>query len=330
MILLKSVYPNDYKLLKRKGVFPYDWFNSQDKMQYSRLPDKSEFKSKLSDEELSDDDYNYAKYIWNHFKMNTFKDYHNLYLQTDVLLLADVFEKFRKTSLEYFKIDPTHFSSLPSFGWQCMLKQTGVKLDYVYDMNMHNLFEEGIRGGISSIMKRFAVANNSYLKNYNPDQPDSFIVYIDKNSLYPEAMKDYLPYSDFKWVEDVDNIDIINVPSDAERGYILEVDLEYPPNLHNYHNQYPLAPEHYKPADTELSKYNDGHTNQKIKKLIPTLKNKNKYVLHYRNLQYYIMMGMKLTKIHRAISFNQSAWMLPYIEFCGDQRKIATSENEKS
>merc|ERR1712055_329890 len=192
------------------------------------------------------------------------------------------------------------------------------------------MYEEGIRGGISSIMKRFAVANNSYLKNYNPDQPDSFIVYIDKNSLYPQAMRDYLPYSDFKWVDDVDNINIINVPSDAERGYILEVDLEYPSYLHNFHNQYPLAPEHYKPAATELSKYNDGHTNQKIKKLIPTLKDRSKYVLYYRNLQYYIMMGMKLTKIHRAISFNQSAWMLPYIEFCGVQRKNATSENEKT
>ena len=140
----------------------------------------------------------------------TIEDYHNLYLKSDVLLLADVFEKFRYTSFKYFNIDPTHCCTLPSFGQQCMLKKTKVVLDDIYEIDMHIIYENGIRGGISSIMKRYAVANNKYLNTYNHDNEESFIVYIDKNSLYPQAMKDFLPYADFQQKENVNEIDIMN------------------------------------------------------------------------------------------------------------------------
>ena len=201
----------------------------------SHLPEPSHFKNKLSGQYISDDDYAYARSIWHRFGMSSFKHYHDIYLTTDVVLLADVFEKFCLTSLQHFSLDPSHSITLPAFGWQCMLKQTGVELDYVYDVDMHIMFEKGIRGGISSIMKRSASANNHYLHNFDETREQSYISYIDMNSLYPHAMKDALPYSDFRW--ESEQVDFMNIADDAERGYILEVDLAYPADLHHSHNQ---------------------------------------------------------------------------------------------
>ena len=123
------------------------------------------------------------------------------------------------------------------------------------------------------------------------------------NSLYPHAMKDALPYGDFRWESEV--VDFMNVPDDAERGYILEVDLIYPAELHTAHNKYPLAPDHFTSHATERSLYNDGQCCANVKKLVPNLHDKEHYVLHYRNLKYYVNMRLIVKTVHRIVSFKQ-------------------------
>merc|ERR1712148_123101 len=136
-----------------------------------------------------------------------------------------------------------------------MLKSTDIELDLLTDINMYLFFENGCRGGISSINHRYAKANNPYMYDYNSDEKSSYIIYIDKNSLYPEVMSDYLPYAHFKW-EDPDHFDhesILNLSDECRKGYIFEVDLEYPAHLHKSHNNYPLASEHLTVMKNQLS-----------------------------------------------------------------------------
>ena len=197
-VFMKKYFGNHYELLSRKGIFPYEWFTDEQKMSYPQLPAKEDFKSKLTNTTISDDDYLHAQNVWHTFNCTKFENYHDIYLICDVLLLSDVMEKFRATSMQFFNLDPLHHCSLPSFGWQCMLKQTKVKLDYVYDVNMHLMLEDGIRGGVSSVMKRYAKANNPYVFGHDATKENSYIVYIDKNSLYPEAMLHALPEGDLK------------------------------------------------------------------------------------------------------------------------------------
>ena len=148
---MENHFHDDFKLLCRKGIFPYEWFDSPEKFACSSLPSRENFYSSLNDRGVTNEEYEYALHIWNHFKCETFSDYHDLYLTTDILLLSDIFETFRSTSLHNFNLDPAHYISLPSYGWDCMLKTTGVKLSLLTDINKYLFFENGCRGGISSI-----------------------------------------------------------------------------------------------------------------------------------------------------------------------------------
>ena len=132
--------------------------------------------------------------------MNTIGDYLDLYLKTDVLLLADVFEKFIKTSLNYYGLYPCHYFSSPGLSWDAMLKMTGIKLDLISDIDMHLFIEKGVRGGISYISKRYSKVNNKYMRSYDSNEENKFIIYLDANNLYGRAMSRYLPYSQFKWL----------------------------------------------------------------------------------------------------------------------------------
>ena len=130
----------------------------------------------------SDKDYLTCKKIWNEFKMKNMGDYHNHYLKKDVLLLADVFEKFIDTCLKFYGLDPCHYFSSPGLSWDAMLKMTGVKLEKIFDIDMYLLIEKGLRGGISYIAKRYSKANNKYIKNNDPKKPSIYISYVDMNN----------------------------------------------------------------------------------------------------------------------------------------------------
>ena len=200
-----------------------------------------------------------------------------------------------------------------------MLKTTGVRLENIVDI------EKGLRGGISYIAKRYAKANNKYIKNYNPKK---FVTFLDMNNLYGLAMKVYLPQGGFKYLKNVDGFDVSSISKKSPIGYILEADLEYSDDLHALHNVYQLVPEKLaisydmqsdyckKSADKYKIKFGD------VKKSIPNLGNKTNYVLHYRNLQLCLSLGVRLTKIHRVLKFKQSDWTKKYIDFNTEKKLL--------
>ena len=325
-----------FDLMIRKGVYPYDYMDSFDKFN-SPLPKKEEFYSILNNEHISDENYKHAQNVWNTFNLKNMGEYHDLYLQSDILLLTDVFENFRKTCIEYYKLDPCHYFTSPGLSWDAMLKMTDIKLELMTDVDMFQFIEKGLRGGISYIANRYGKANNKYMKDYKKDKPSKYIMYLDANNLYGWAMSQYLPTGGFKWLKQnkIDNLDLKKYDKENKKGIILEVDLEYPEKLHDLHNDYPLAPEKVKVTDNMLSNYCKKIADKYnistglVYKLIPTLSKKEKYVLHYRNLQLYIDLGLKLTKIHRVLEFDQSPWLKQYIDYNTEKRKNAKNDFEK-
>ena len=319
----KYIFRSNTSLLTRKGVFPYDYVSSLNKLSETCLPPKEEFYSKLNDEHISDEDYQHAINVWNTFGCKTIKDYHDLYLKSDVLLLADVFENFRKTCLHHYKLDPAHYYTSPGLAWEACLKTTGQHLQLLSDYDMLMMFERGIRGGITHISKRYAEANNKYMKNYNPGKESTFIQYLDANNLYGWAMSQNLPTHGFKWMKNLTKEKVLDILENAnhsmnnlgKKGYIFEVDLEYPEHLWDLHNDYPLAPEKIKVNGVE--------------KLICHFKPRKNYVIHYRTLRQCLELGMRITTVHRGISFYQSPWMEPYIRKNTELRMSATNSFEK-
>ena len=323
-------------LMSQKGVYPYDFMDSFDKFN-EKLPSKEDFYSILNDEHITDDQYKHAQNVWDTFDLKNMGEYHDLYLKSDILLLADIFENFRKTCLEYYKLDTCHYYTSPGLSWDAMLKMTDIKLELMTDVDMFQFIEKGMRGGISYIANRYGKANNKYMKTYDEKAPSKYVTYLDANNLYGWAMSQYLPTSGFKWITEkqIGNLDLAKYKEDSKKGLILEVDLAYPKELHDLHNDYPLAPEKVKVTENMLSEYCKNIAKKYkistglVHKLIPTLSNKEKYVLHYRNLQLYTDLGLKITKVHRVLEFNQSPWLKEYIDFNTEKRTNAKNTFEK-
>ena len=325
------------ELMTRKGVYPYDFMDSFEKFNQKELPTKVDFYSILTDQNISDEDYQHAKKVWNAFKCKNLGQYHDLYLGSDVLLLADVFENFRKTCLQYYKLDPCHYFTSPGLSWDAMLKMTNIKLELMTDIDMFQFVEKAMRGGVSYIANRYGKANNKYMKEYYEKTPSKDLMYLDANNLCGWAMSQYLPTGNFKWMskKKIDQLDLAKYKDDSKRGLILEVDLEYPQELHNLHNDYPIAPEKVKVTEDMLSNYckkiatKYNISTGLVQKLIPTLRDKEKYVLHYRNLRLYTDLGLKIKKVHRVLQFDQSSWLKQYIDFNTEKRKNAKNAFEK-
>ena len=326
-------------LLTEKGVYPYDYMNAFDKFNDEHLPSKEQFYSRLTEEDITNDDYNKVKQIWKHFGIKNMGEYHDLYLKTDVLLLTDVFENFRDMCLSYYGLDPVYYYTLPNFAFDAMLKLTGIEIDLVYNQEMYEMIEAGLRGGMTQTTCKKVEANNKYMgSDYDKNTASSYINYLDANNLYGLSMIQKLPYRSLKWEDKITEDDIINY-NNGRTGYILEVDLEYPKELHDLHNDYPLAPEvmnvkanMLSEKQVEIYKLINGSKepkDEKTKKLILNLNDKSKYVVHIRTLQFYLKHGLKLKKIHRAIKFEQKEILKPYIEFNTEKRKNARNDFEK-
>jgi hypothetical protein len=268
--------------------------------------------------------------------MKRMKDYHDLYLETDVLLLADIFESFRKTCLGNYGLDPAHYLSAPGLSWDAFLKRSGSEIELVSDMDMFQFFEKGMRGGTSYIAHRYSKANNKHMSTHDEEMENNYLMYLDANNLYGWAMSQPLPNGGFEWVEDTSKINIDDYLGDEGRGMVLEVDMEYPEELHNSHNGYPLAPESREIKKEMLSEYAREIAEKYnvsvggIRKLVTSLGSREKYVVHVRNLKLYTDLGMKLTKIHRAVTFNQSKWLSDYIAYNTKMRSVSKNTFEKN
>src|SRR5260221_1459321 len=218
--------------------------------------------------------------------------------------------------------------------WDAALKFTNIKLELLTDYDKYLFLEKAIRGGISTASIHYARANNKYLENFNTAKPSSYICYWDCNSLYSTAMCESLPVRDFRWLKpsEINSLLFTDISDNSSTCYILEVDLVYPPELHESHTEYPLCPSHMdinfdilSPFQQELLNKQGKYT-YKNKKLVGTLLDKTKYVIHYRMLKLCLELGLQLTKIHKVLAFTQEKWLEPYINFNINQRKSATND----
>ena len=318
--LLKYFTPKQAEILKQKGFYPYEYMDTKEKFKNTKLLPREAFYSKLTERGISEKDYKHAWNVWHTFKMKTFKDYHELYNVTDVLLLADVFENFRDLCLKIYGLDPVYYFTAPGLAWDACLKVTNIDLELLNDPDMLLMFEKGIRGGISMISNRYGEANNKYIgQGFNRNKLIKYLMYLDANNLYGCAMSLKLPTHGFKWLTSGEMEKLFNnkvVQVWEKTPCILEVDLEYPENLHDLHNDYPFCPERVECKNG-------------VEKLIPNLRDKTKYVIHYKNLIQCLRAGMKLKKIHRGIKFIESEWMKLYIEMNTNLRTKAKNNFEK-
>ena len=311
--------PEEVKLLKQKGFYPYEYMDDIEKLKDTKPPPQKAFYSKLTGKGINNYNYQHVLKVWKTLKVKTLKDYHGHYNKTDVLLLADVFENFRDICLKNYGLDPVYYYTAPGLAWDAMLKMTKINLELLSNIDMLLMIEKGIRGGISIISNRYGKANNKYMKDFNKSELSKYLMYVDANNLYGWAMSQKLPVHSFKWlsnkkIENLFNNQIVQVWE--KTPCILEVDLEYPEELHDLHNDYPLCPERVE-------------CDKGVKKLIPNLRHKNNYVVHYKTLMQCLSLGMKLKKIHRGIKFIECDFLKPYIDKNTKLRTQAKNNFEK-
>ena len=273
------------------------------------LPSKEAFYSNLNMEYITDTDYRHANKVFKELKLKNLGDYHDLYVQSDTLLLADVFESFKSMCIKVYELDSAHFLTAPGLAWQGCLKKTEVELELLTETYMLLMVKEGIRGGVCHAIHRYAKANNKYMRNYDEKEGSSYIQYLDANNMaYGWAMSQKLPVRGFKWEKNMLKFTkefLKNFDEDSDKRYILEVDFKYPKKLHDLHSDLPFSSERI----------------DKCRKLACNLYNKKKYVVHIRSLKQALNHGLILKKVHRVVQFNQEAWLKPYIDMNTELRK---------
>ncbi|KAE9538460.1 hypothetical protein AGLY_005559, partial [Aphis glycines] len=286
----KVFNPSEMALAARKGVYPYEYMDSWDKLDATSLPDKFQFYSALTETHVSDVDYNHALRVWNHFSCTTLGAYSDLYLKIDVLINADVFENFRDICMATYHLDPAHYYTSPGFSFDCMLKFTKVQLSLLTDFEKVLFIESGTRGGLVQASKRHARANNTKMPGYNAYEPSTSLIYLDANNLYGYSMCKYMPISDFEWYPGNPEVALAQLEWMSETddvGRIYEVDISYPATPARCSQRYAvLAPRQ--------------HTTR-----------------------------VHCAKTHRVLEFRQSPWLAPYINLNTELRKQAANKFEE-
>ena len=307
-----------------------------------KFPKRKMFYNYLLQKPCSKSEYEYAKKVWSTFEIENLKQYTKLYNHCDVLLLAEAFYLYRKVILKSFNLDPSHFYGIPSLSYNIMLKFSKIKLEHLSNPKMNDWFRSSIRGGVAFIKKRYENGDSTFTgQGYQ-----KFIKYIDATNLYGSMMTFKLPYQNFKFLSHLDlklleqklvNKEFIDV--DGPTSYFVECDLLYPPDLHEIHNQWPLAPDKYEVTHNDLSLFSimqlsfcDStkfrRRNFSETKLIPHFHPRKNYICHIKNLIFYIKKGMILEKLHAAVSFSQKAWLKDYISHVAHLRSIAKENNQ--
>ena len=327
--ILKKEFPGKWQYLNKKLAYPYEYFNSID--DYKKPVDnlkKEDFFSKFKNDYPDDDEIERTKEIIKLFNIKNGEQLTKLYCKSDVILLANFFEKFVKVSSEEYKINPLYCVSLPGYTYQCALKYTNIKLQTLQDKDLILLIENNIRGGISSVM------GDRYVKS----DGNKKILYADATNLYGHSMSQFLAYDEIEMWHGHPNkywrwLDIIlNTPDDNEIGYFLEFDLKCPDDIKQKSKYFPFCPENKKidpDKNNEYMKSIKPENYIKSKKLICDWTDEKKYLIHYRVLKFYVRHGMIVEKIHEIISFKQSKWLECFISFNTQKRNKAKNDFEK-
>jgi DNA polymerase type B, organellar and viral len=358
--LYAGMPPDIVAMMTRKGEFPYEWFDHPSRFEATALPPPAQFYSTLYDASINDADYAFAQSVWDAAGCRTMADYHDLYMKQDVLLLADVFERFRALCRSENGLDPTWYVSLPGYAMDSCFKlkgiihsnETGLEQPFCVELfsrgqtDMYEFIEQAIRGGVSMTPGRYARANHRYLPDHDPTKPDSHILYYDANNLYGDAMSQSLPTGEYHWVQRDNHRESIvaqicdkdNVVWDDSHpvGYIVEVDGHFPDHLHDRLSDFPPAPIKATVSETMISPYSrelnerfgTPHDEQS-QKLLCTLGPRRKYKVHARLLHLYCKLGFVVTRVHRILAFAQEPWMKAYIDHNTRRRARATSQFEK-
>ena len=317
--ILKTGFPDKWKYLTKKLAYPYEYFNSiEDYQKPVNNLKKEHFFSKLRNKCPDNEEIERTKDIFQKFNIKNGEGLTEIYLKSDVLLLACVFEKFIKISVNEYDIDPLYCVSLPGYTWQCGLKYTGINLQTLQNEDMILLLENNIRGGISSVMGDRYIKSNENKK----------ILYKDANNLYGHSMSESLPYDEIKIDNNVELEDILNTPDDGGIGYFFEVDLMYPENIKEKTKHFPFVPENKKNFSDYMKEIKPDIYTQ-TKKLVCDWSDKKNYLVHYRMLKFYLRHGMIVDIIHNIISFRQSRWLEKYINFNTQKRNQAVNDFEK-
>ena len=237
---------NQYKLLIKKGIYPYEYMTDWDKFKEMKLSLRESFYSKLNMSRVGNEDYEHVNRVWKEFRPKDCGEYHDLYLKTDVILLANVFDAFRKVCPKNYGLDPAHFYTASGLAWKACLKKMRKRPELLLDPDMLLMVERGIRGGMTQSVNRWAKANNPYMgPEFVSDKPTRYLQYLDANNLYGWAMSQPLPTRGFNWV-DIKPGEIRKLAKCKSKGYILEVDVRYPRELHDSHNDLPFMCERMK------------------------------------------------------------------------------------
>ena len=219
-----------------------DW----EKFNATKLAEKEEFYSNLIMEDITDADYKHWKRFYKEFEIKKLGEYHDLYFESDTLLLADVFENFKKMCLKVYELDSVKFLPVPELAWEAALKKTEVKLELLTDIDILLMVEKGIRGRICHAISRYAKAYNKCMKDYDKNKESSYLQYWDVNNLYGWAISKKLPKNSFQWINHTSQLNedfIKNYNEERYKGYFLEIDIQYPEKLHELHNDLPSLPE---------------------------------------------------------------------------------------
>ncbi|XP_043949537.2 uncharacterized protein LOC122818670 [Drosophila biarmipes] len=313
---LRNKYPGlQFEPMCQKRVFPQNYLESMEQLQDPQLPEKELFLY-FQKNTFSLQDYKIACQVWDIFNCHSIGDYLKIYLERDVIILGDVFEYFRGLCLNVYNLDPLNYSTAPSMSWDAMLKVTKIVLDLISDPEMHSFLKSAVRGGLVQCNQEDVTANNELLNSFDPSKPITYLASIEANNLDDWAMSQPLPFSNFSFLNDkqIHQFDATKISSDADVGYVLEVDLEYPTDLYRSHDGLPFCPQNR----TLSSGYHQIVT--------ADFSHKKNYVIHLKHLQLCLQNGLVLTKIHRVLSFNQCRWLKTYIDV--NRLRIKLSENE--
>ena len=317
--------------------------NSTSRFDENSLPSQEAFFNDLIKKPLSDDDYRHAQTVWNEFGLQTFGDYHSLYQTLDVLILADAIVSLRKQIHKDFGLDLCHYISLSQLTLDAALKFTGKELDLMQDRTMFMFTRKAALGGMSTCGNmRCHQANNKYLPDYNPNKPSSYILYLDAVNMYGASLMNKLPSTDYAWCLGME-LDLMktrgadfwnNFDEDGNVGYFVEADLSIPTELMKKMDKFPpiytrqnisweLLSDLQKQIFEELQL---PKTTFKTSRLMATFFPVKNYIVHSSLLKFWLSIGVKLDKVHHAVRFTQEKWLLPYILFVSERRKIATND----